>query len=237
MTKFLIAVRVFFVMKKELPILITLAIILSPLLNPIYPVFAQDSTSSSTRKDRIEERAEKRIERLEDKKEKVVQRIETRQERIASKAAELKLKLDKFRDKRKATLAEKINQNLTLINTKRTTHFTNVLSNLEKILTRVETKVTEAGSQGVDTTAASTAVSNAKVAVQAAKTAIAAQVEKDYVIVVTTEKTIKEDSQATRDTLHTDLKNTRMKVQEARQAVNEAIRTAMSSIGGKTNGQ
>lgn len=204
-----------------------LALIFTFLLSATLQVaHAQESTSGATRKDRVKEKVETR-------KENVKERVETRKERMASKEAALKTRLQNFKDKRKATVAEKVNTNLNAISTKRVEMMSKHLGKMTEILTKLETRVSEAGASGKDTSQATSAIAEAKTAIQKAQAALGAQAQKDYTITVTSESTVKADAKGVRDSLHTDLKATHDLVIAAKQAVANAIRVAKSSLGGQ----
>lgn len=219
-------------MKQILPILLFLFF-----LNPLYPIYAQDlpagrqdATGSSARREKI-------LDRIEAKRTAAFGRLEERRERIASKAAELKTRLQKFRDQKKAERAERINSNLNTINERRTDHMLKRLKRMAEILVKLEQRVSEATSAGKDTSSVSTSINQAKTAVTVAQTAVEAQATKDYTIEATSEATIRADAQAARDSLHQDLKAAHDLVVAARKAVTNAIKTAASTLGGIKYGQ
>lgn len=172
-----------------------------------YPALAKDATASATTR-----------------KEKVREKVEIRKEKMSTREAALKTKLDKFRDKKKAEVADRVNSNLNQINEKQTMQMLKHLDKMSALLTKLETR-----------TGNSTAAATAKTAIASAAAAVKAQSEKDYTIQVTTESKIRKDAQKVRDELHTDLKNVRKLVIDAKQAVANAIRTVRSE--GKSNGQ
>ena len=181
-------------------LLITLALVL--------PVFAQDATSSTTRKETTKQR-------FETKKEVVKERLSTLKERMATREAALKTKLAAFRDRNKANITERINTNLNMINAKQTKAMSNHLVRMSEILTKVEARK---GSTATITTA--------KERIASATALVNAQAEKDYTITVTSEAKIKDDAKLKRDMLHTDLKAAREAVIAAKQAVAATIREA-----------
>lgn len=235
-------------MKVFLPCLIILAIfVLLPVFPEteyIYPVYAQDSTTSATtprkplekRIEKIEARKDAAIERLDAKKDAVMARLDARKERIATKTAALKTRLLAFRDKKKAQRVERVNENLDKINLRRTESMTKHLGQMEDILERIQDRINEGSATG-DLSPAQTAVDTAKSAIETAKAAVEAQAEKEYTIVVNTETTVKTDAQTQRDALHTDLKATHDLVVAARKAVANAISTTVSTLKGLSSGQ
>ena len=197
-----------------------------------YPVWAEDATSSTTRKDRIKERIETRKEnikeRVETRKENVAQRIDSRKAAMASREAALKAKLDAFKDKRKAEITERVSTNLNKINEKHTQMMLKFLSRASEILTKLENRVNQATTDVKDVTAAKTAIEEAKNSIASAEAAVNAQADKDYTIAVSSENRVRVDAQSQRKKLHDDLKAVREQVVAAKQAVANAIRVAKS---------
>ena len=200
------------------------------------PAFATDASSSTTRK-------EKALEKIETRKEKVTQRIETASDRLASRAAimrekiasreaALKTKLAKFKDQKKAKRVEAIDQTLTNINKNRTDHMLKFLGNASLILTKLETRVNQAGANGRGVTAATNAISEARGIITSANEAVVAQAEKGYTITVTSESKVNTDAKTARDLLHTYLKAVLEQVKSAKKAVSNAIEVSATTLGG-----
>lgn len=212
-------------MKKILPVVLVLFAALY--LNPIYPVFAQQNTSALQRLKARQQLAATNSTLLSDFREKA-----------ASRAAELKQKLANFRDQRKATLAEKINTNLTKINQNRVDHFNKVLDVMSGILDKVSEKASKDASASAATSDAQKAIEDAKTAIQQARANVTTQSERDYTIQVNSETTVRADAKAARDKLVKDLKDTTQTVVDAKKAVAKAIMTvAKTKSGGVENGQ
>lgn len=161
-----------------------------------YPVLAKDATAPATTR-----------------KEKVREKVEIRKEKMSTREAALKAKLDKFKDKKKAEVVDRVNSNLNQINEKQTMQMLKHLDKMSALLTKLEARVNKG-----------TSISDAKTAIASAAAAVKAQSEKDYTIQVTTESKVKTDAQKVRDQLKTDLKNVRKLVIDAKQAVGKAIR-------------
>lgn len=174
--------------------------------------------------------------RLQIRKEELKETLEERKAKIASRAALLKQRLNRFKDKIKAKTVERVNTQLSEINERRTEKMTTHLTRLSEILTKLESRVNEASQSGKNVSSATTAISSAKSAIDAAKEAVETQAGNDYTIQVSSEAAVKSDAMKARDSLHTDLKSVHDLVVTARQAVAKAISTALSTLGG-TNGQ
>lgn len=162
------------------------------------------------------------------RREKVEQKIEDLKEEIASKTAALKIKLQAFKDKRKAEIAERVNSNLNKINQNQTTQMQNHLNRMSTILDKLETRVNQGKPDIKDPADAKTAITSARSVIATASAAVSAQAQKDYTIQVTSETKVKIDAKLQRDKLHADLLSVRKSVIDAKQAVANAIRIAKS---------
>lgn len=211
-----------------LPKILASALAFTLILLFSYPILAQEATSTTTRKDRIEERKQKVEGRMEAKKEGVETRIEERKAKMATREAVLKERLEKFRDKKKAEVTERVSSNLNRINQKMTGQMLKHLERMSSILSKLETRVNSGSPDVKDVSSAKEAIAEAKTAIEEAKALVSAQAEKDYTVTVTTEGKVRTDVKKARDILHTDLKAAREAVIKAKQAVANAIRVAKS---------
>jgi len=204
----------------------------------VTPIFAQESSSSTTKvrplPPRIEARKialdtrfalmeanlqERRL--MEASKAAIFrQKLEERKLRIASHEAEIKLKIQTFKDKQKAEIASRVNTNLNRINQNQTDQMLKHLDKMSQLLDKL-----------ADRPAANQAIADARAAIDTARGAVQVQAQKDYTIAVTTETKIKLDAQAKRDQLQMDITAVRRQVIAAKQAVSNAVRVAKS---GKT---
>lgn len=181
---------------------------------------AQDATSSSTsRKANIQER------------------LTTSRERIATKEAALKTRLAKFRDKKKAQVAERINSALANINERITTAMDKHLGVMSGILDKLESRVNSGTADIKDPAEVRSAIADARVAISSVSGVVAIQADKDYVLEATSEATIRKDMQGVKEQLRSDLGQLRKLVIDAKQKVANAIRVAKSNAGGVSNGQ
>lgn len=149
-------------------------------------------------------------------------------EKIASREAALKLKLNAFKDRTKAAIAEKVNTNLNRINQKRTEMMQRHLTNMSTILGKLEDRVNSGSPDIKDPASARAAIASARSIIATTSAAVTAQAAKDYTIVVTSESKVRADATAQRQQLHSDLLTLRKMVIDAKQAVGSAIRTAKS---------
>lgn len=194
---------------------------------------AQTATNpATTRRDTAKERLETRKEGLETRKENIQDKIDNLQERIASREATLKQRLGKFKDKLKVERIERINKNLSMINSKRIDIANRFLANATRILDKLQERVrTEAG-KGKDATTANSAILDARAKIASASGAVASQSLMDYTVSISSESAAKTEIKVTRDGLHSDWQNVRSLLTAAKQAVANAITVAVTTMGG-----
>lgn len=212
----------------------TILIGLSMLLVFSYPVFAQDQTTRSA----TDTAAYKATSSAAYKKQLILNKgplqentekqIETMKEKLASRAAVLKTRLQTFRDKKKAEIAERVNINLNQKNQEQTAQMQKHLDKMSEILNKLEIKVNKGTQDIKDPAAAKTAITAARVTIATASAAVSIQAQKDYTIQVTSEARIKVDVKTQRDKLHTDLVAIRKTVIDAKQSVANVIKVAKS---------
>ncbi len=188
----------------------TVSILLAIILTAAYPAFAIDGTRVATQR-----------------KELAQERIDNIKEKMASREAELKTKLSKFKDQQKARIAERVNTNLNMINKNQTTKMQKNLAKMTTILDKLQTRVAQITPE----------ITSARSSIATASSAVTAQAAKDYTITVTTESKIRADAMKTRDQLQKDLKATRALVIAAKQSVAKAISINMSAKEGTPSGQ
>ena len=182
-------------MKKLLIALTLLTFILPPV------ILAQDSTSS-----------------IGTKPKPAVQRVQEREAKIASKAAQLKTRLQNFKDQLKAQIVQRVSDNLNKINSNRVAAMNGNLQKMTAILDKLEGK----------TASSSAAATDARNAIAEAEKAVTVQSEKDYTISVTTENKIRTDTKSVRDKLFKDLQSIKKIMIEAKQSVAKAIAAVKS---------
>lgn len=218
-------------MRKLLPIILVATIYLTPL----YPIYAQNTASTASGPAFM-----KRPKAIKLEGEVLKNRGEALmtldKDNIASRAAALKEKLSKFRNKAKANRIESINSNLNNLNKRWTSAMSKNLERMSKILEKLKAKEEEAAAAGKDVSALNSTIAEAEVAWAEADTALKAQLETDYSVTINTESTVKEDARTTRNSLQTDLKAAHTKIVEARKALGNAIQAAINSMQGGKNG-
>lgn len=199
--------------------------ILGLYLFPLYPVYAENTTKTT--------KLDERINKVEDKRLALEGKLENQREKFASRAAALKDRLTKFKDKVKAQRVDRINTELSNINKRRTDEMSRNLNRISEILTRLENRVAESTSSAASTDAVQGSITTAKTQITLAKEIVASQSAKDYTIQVSSESAVKADATKQRDLLHTDLKSTQAVVKQARTAVSAAIKAFGQALGGQ----
>lgn len=207
---------------------ISTALIGLSLLASTSPVFALTVPNRATNQDASSAGNPKYMlqQRIDNIKNNAENRIETIKDKVASREAILKAKLQKFKDQRKASLAEKINTSLNRVNQNQTTQMQKHLATMNTILGKLENRINAQTSDIKDPAAAKTAIASARSAIASASALVTAQSQKDYTILITSESKVKADAKLQRDKLHTDLQTLRKAVMDAKQAVANAIRVA-----------
>lgn len=207
----------------------------------IHPALAEDSTSSAVKEKITSQRIGKKLDQIESKiaskEAKMLERMEDRLAKMASKEAALKTKLQTFRDKKKAEIADRINTNLNRINKNQTNQMKRHLEKMLSLLNRLEDRVTKGTSDIKNPETTKAAIANAKTQIATATAAVKAQAEKDYTLQITSESRVKAEAQEMREKLHTDLRAIRKIVIDAKQAVANAIREAKSGKEATSSGQ
>lgn len=192
------------------------------------PAFAQ---TTATRPGQIRKEAAKELVQI--RKENVAERLSNLGERIASKEATLKLRINKFKDKVKAQIVERIGINLNTINDNRVDQATKFLANAARILDKLAERVSSASASGKDTTSANTAITNARSSIASASSAVASQSAKEYTLSISSESAARAEIKVTRDMFHDDWKGIRELMIIAKQSVADAIRVAATTLGGR----
>lgn len=169
-------------------------------------------------------------EKAELRKEAIKAEITTIREKWASRTAELKTKLQTFKDQRKAVIAERVNATLDKINQNQITQMKKGLEVMSTILDKLENRVNNNMPDIKNPAGATEAITAARDAIATASAALTSQEQKAYVIQATSEAKLKEEAKTQRDKLHSDLQVVRKLVIEAKQAVANAIRVAKSGF-------
>ncbi len=195
---------------------------------PLYPIYAVESTPSSTRKENVLERKEEKKDLLQERRDKIKTQVQ-------NKLSRLQNKLNTFKDKTRAKTVERLNELLAKINENRTNHMNKQLENLQSILDRVE-KRAQTNLTPEASASSQVAIDEAQTAIDSAKEAVLEQAGMDYTVTVASESGVRSDVKKVRDSLHTDLTEVRRLIINAKQGVANAIRVVARNSGG-TNEQ
>lgn len=236
----------------RLNILKTIAILIfvaaaATLIHPVFaqalPAGRQDATSSTTRREKVQQRIDTRMQKIDtriaSREAKMMENREERKAKMATREAALKEKLQTFKDKKKAEIAERVNANLNKINQNHTSAMLKHLDKMSALLDKLEARVNQ-GTDIKDPVAAKAAISSARAAVASASSDVSTQSQKDYTIAVTSETQVRVNAQKMRDALKTDLMSVRKLVIDAKQSVSSAVEIARSGSAmkeGTTSGQ
>ncbi|MBP6098428.1 MAG: hypothetical protein KA477_00425 [Candidatus Levybacteria bacterium] len=151
-------------------------------------------------------------------------RLEKKSE-MAVKKAEFEEQLQTLKDETKKQIAEKISERLTTSNTNATNRMFEIIDKLNEIMLRIEAKVTDAKTNGIDTTVQEEGIQNAKFAIQGASDAITEQAAKEYIITVGDDTTLRNDVGTVVSQQKQDLRTTYELVRSARQAVRQVAKS------------
>ncbi|GIW61168.1 MAG: hypothetical protein KatS3mg089_0020 [Patescibacteria group bacterium] len=157
-------------------------------------------------------------------KQQIQKEKEQMQSLIKQKREEFKTKLTLIRDTKKQATLIRIDEKISMINTRRTNSMNAHLTKLTTLLDKIASKAAMSKQQGYDTTSADKAIATAYEELQSAKASVSAQSEKEYVIQIQDETNLKNNVGQTIKTLTEDLRATYQTIIRARQSVIEAAR-------------
>lgn len=165
--------------------------------------------------------------KLEATKANRIERKEVRKEAHTAKKEEF----ERIRNEKKRTIVQAVCARFKELNSNLTTHFTAALARMEKMLEKLESRLTKATQRGRDTSSCTETIATARAAISSAQSAIDTQQGNTYACEITDEATLGSTLSATKKTLTGDLKDTRDTIQQARQAVTNALRCAKDIRG------
>ena len=151
--------------------------------------------------------------------------------KMASGSAALREKLQMFKDKKKATIIERINENFAKINQRRSGQMMQHVDTLQTIASKAESRATSAQEAGTDISAVMTELRSVQTEISKAKSAVEAQSKKTYEITIASESGAKAAVKSTRDLLEQDLKSTHNLVKEARRLLMNVITKLGQAVG------
>ena len=196
---------------------------------------ATSTLSVDEKRGKIEEEwkeKQKNLEKIRNERGKKAQDIRANtQKTILDKREVLKIDLKKIKDERKSQIVEKMDKKLEKINDARNNHLLDVLNNLEKTLAKINIRISAAQAKGIDVSSAKKFSDDAAKAIAAARTAVEAQATKVYKMTITDENKLKADVGSTVKKLQDDLKQVRIVVQSAHDAVRKAAVALAKAMG------
>jgi hypothetical protein len=142
--------------------------------------------------------------------------------KISERQEELRTRLQAVRDENKQRIILRIYEQLNQLNQRITSHFQNVLDQIESVLARIEERAGQAAERGLDTGSVEAAIISAQETIDAAKTEVAAQAAKIYEFEPSAEESLRPDITALKNDLRADLEHTRGYVLAARESVRNA---------------
>lgn len=143
------------------------------------------------------------------------------QSKIQEKKEEFQLKLQAIKDARKQKIVANLDRSYVNINNRWTTHFTNVLVRLTKILDKVKLKAEEQKNSE-----ALNSISNIYTQIGKVKTAVEEQAVKTYTIEIASEDKLGEAAK----TVHSQMKNDLQTLREQIKDIRESIRKVVLSL-------
>ncbi len=153
------------------------------------------------------------------------------------KFAEFKAKISQISDARKKQVAERIDLNITNLNTKSTTSLNNSLTRLTEVLNNIKTKQSTIATTGANLVPLSTAISNAETAINNAKAAVTTQSQKQYTADIpnaSNSATLRSPFSQMLLQFKQDIMNTRQSVLSAKEAVVKAAIELNKLMGSPT---
>ena len=148
------------------------------------------------------------------------------QTQMASREAELKTKLQTFKNKQKADIVQRVSTNLNTINKNETDRMLKNLDSMSNILDKLETAVNTNIANIKNPSEASTIIASARQTIATTSAAVNVQAQKDYTIQVSSESTAKSNAQAKRNLLFNDLRVVRKDMIDAKESVYKVLRIA-----------
>jgi len=202
-----------------LPFLLTLS-------QPCYS-FGPNPSSTTSATNRLQNRLEQTIQETnqseeqqvrETTKEQFQQNLQNQKQIQEQLRNQFKEKLQQIKDLRKQKILEKIDQSLANINRRWTTHFTNVLNRLTKILEKIQNR-----KEAQNNPAIQAKIQTIAQQIQTTKTAVTNQAAKEYTLQITTEEKLGEAVQKAHESLRSDLQALRDQIKDIRESIRNLL--------------
>jgi len=143
-------------------------------------------------------------------------------ERVA-RQEDFRSKLQEIRDERKQSIVSNLSERFSNLNQKWTMHWTDSLSRLTEILSKIESRANELAANGVDTSEVSVKIRSAQFAIDTAQTAVDEQAVNNLEIDFSSEATLGEDIRGIISAYKEDMRSTFELIKVAKTAVREAF--------------
>lgn len=220
------------IMKKILPVLLLVFVLT---VFPVSSVLAEDNAAGTMVDDKRPTTAiydSKPLNNLPSVAPKVAALKSLAEKKASTQAAALRAKLLRFKDKNKADMLLKINDNLAAINENRTARMDQNLDKMSEILAKIQARVNLATASGKLGNSSQTSIDAAVLSIGSAKKAVLTQSEKDYTIKVASEAGVRSDAILAKQTLMRDLTATQQIVVTAKKSLMDAILAIISGLEG-----
>lgn len=196
---------------KKIVFLSILALILF-VSNP-KPALGNDSTDSAAtiKNSAVQNKIEKTKEIKELKKTELQSKIQEKKEAFQQK-------LQAIKDARKQKIVANLDRSYININNRWTTHFTNVLARLTKIIDKVKLRAEEQKNSE-----ALTSISDIYTQIGKVKTAVEEQAVKTYTIEITSEDKLGEAAKIVHSQLRNDLQALREQIKDIRESIRKVV--------------
>jgi len=145
--------------------------------------------------------------------------------KIEDMKASFKENISKIKDENKKISSEKIITIIQALNTKFTGQLSVKIDQIENVLVGIESRISKADTNGIDTSLAKAEVLKAKEAITIARDAINTQTSKIYTIGAVDESTLRSEMKKLRDSFGADIKTLNTKIKAAHTAVKNTATT------------
>lgn len=172
--------------------------------------------------------------RRAEKKEALDASRSARKEEFKQKREEFKLKLQAIRDEKKQAVVERIDAKIATVNANRTARMSEAISRMRSVLEKIQEKGDAAKTEDKDTTTLDAAIATSETALENAQIAVDAQADKEYIVTIESDTTLKSTVGKTVKQLQQDLQDTHKLVVDAKQAVMNARKELAKLRGEKT---
>jgi len=169
-----------------------------------------------------QQRTQNRIEQTNQIREQIRNEIQERKEELPTpreqKREEFQKRLQEIKDARKQKIVENLDRAYANINKRWTTHFSNVLERLTKILDKVKSRAEKWGN--LEALALIPPIYNE---INQLKTEVEEQAAKTYTLKITSEEKLGEAAREVHSQLRNDLENLREKIKDIRESIREVV--------------